>query len=210
MRKPRYMERASRVLETWDNRWALLPGKEAGMSMSITAAMRRPRLVELEGSLRVDERVAEPARAMLSACRAAGLDPLVTSAYRSSSRQAWLLVRKVGAFLLQGRSPLRAWHLARSLVALPGTSEHELGVALDICSARGEVVAHAEVQAWLSENAWRFGFVQRYPSGKSHVTGFAHEPWHYRFVGPDAALDLRGSGLCLEEYLAGIRRLGFA
>ena len=66
------------------------------------------------------------------------------------------------------------------------------------------------MQAWLSENAWRFGFVQRYPSGKSHVTGFAHEPWHYRFVGPDAALDLRGSGLCLEEYLAGIRRLSFA
>ena len=180
------------------------------MSMSITAAMRRPRLVELEGNLRVDERVAEPARAMLSACRAAGLDPLVTSAYRSSSRQAWLLVRKVGAFLLQGRSPLRAWRLARSLVALPGTSEHELGVALDICSARGEAVARAEVQAWLSENAWRFGFVQRYPSGKSHVTGFAHEPWHYRFVGPDAALDLRGSGLCLEEYLAGTRRLSFA
>lgn len=161
-----------------------------------------PRLEALEGDLLVNECAAEPARRMLAACRAAGLDPHVTSAWRSRWHQARILARRLASYLRRGLPPQRAWALARQFVALPGTSEHELGLAIDVCSRREDVRAHAQVQAWLQEHGWRFGFVRRYPGNKAHVTGVAYEPWHFRYVGLDAARELHRTGECLEELLA--------
>lgn len=162
----------------------------------------RPELAELERGLMLDTRIVVPARRMLAACRAAGLDPLVTSAWRGRDEQLGILVRKTAALMLKGRTPLAALRLARRLVALPGTSEHELGLALDICSERTGLSAHAEVQAWLVTHAWRFGFIRRYAADKAHITGIGHEPWHFRYVGLDAAREMHATGACLEEYLA--------
>ena len=64
-------------------------------------------------------------------------------------------------------------------------------------------------QKWLMEHCWEYGFILRYPTDKSEITGIGYEPWHYRYVGREAALAMRDSGLCLEEYVV-IRRLAEA
>ena len=90
-------------------------------------------------------------------------------------------------------------------VAAPGTSEHELGLAVDIYSSENieldESQEDTETQQWLMEHCYEYGFILRYPKDKSEITGIIYEPWHYRYVGVDAAMDIRDSGLCLEEYL---------
>ena len=92
-----------------------------------------------------------------------------------------------------------------TVVALPGTSEHQTGLALDIVDAGYQELDEAQentpVQQWLMRNSWRYGFILRYPTGKSNITGIIYEPWHYRYVGRDAARAIYESGLCLEEYL---------
>lgn len=81
-------------------------------------------------------------------------------------------------------------------MALPGTSEHELGLAVDINDAGDD-----GVYDWLAANAARFGFIQRYPDGSERITGIDHEPWHYRYVGVEAAEQISARGITLEEYL---------
>ena len=81
-----------------------------------------------------------------------------------------------------------------------GYSEHQSGLAVDI-NADGIHSAGYEVYDWLAQNAWRYGFILRYPEDKTEVTGTGYEPWHYRYVGQDAARVITEQGLCLEEYL---------
>ena len=85
-------------------------------------------------------------------------------------------------------------------MALPGTSEHELGLAVDI-NADNVNSTGQEVYDWLLQNAWRYGFIQRYPADKTDITGISNEPWHYRYVGLEAAEEITQQGICLEEYL---------
>ena len=85
--------------------------------------------------------------------------------------------------------------LTEEWVSVPGTSEHQLGIAVDIS---GAVYA---IYPWLQENAFQYGFILRYPADKTAITGFATEEWHYRYVGVDAATEMHERGLCLEEYL---------
>ena len=85
-------------------------------------------------------------------------------------------------------------------VALPGASEHQLGLAADI-NADGIRSAGYEVYDWLEENSCQYGFIRRYPEEKTEITGVENEPWHYRYVGVEAATDMKNTGLCLEEYL---------
>ena len=94
---------------------------------------------------------------------------------------------------------------ARS-VALPGTSEHELGLAVDIIDEfytnldAGQ--ENTSTQQWLMANSWRYGFILRYPNGSTDITGIIYEPWHYRYVGLEYAKDIYERGLTLEEYIA--------
>ena len=92
-----------------------------------------------------------------------------------------------------------------TVVALPGTSEHQLGLALDLVDESyqnlDEGQENTKVQKWLMQNSWRYGFILRYPTDKSSVTGIIYEPWHYRYLGRDMARDVYESGLCLEEFL---------
>ena len=91
-------------------------------------------------------------------------------------------------------------------VALPGTSEHHTGLALDIVSSSYTALTRRQEktaeQQWLMEHCWEYGFILRYPEEKGDITGIYYEPWHYRYVGREAALEIRDSGLCFEEYLA--------
>ena len=82
---------------------------------------------------------------------------------------------------------------------MPGTSEHQLGLAVDI-NADSFRCSDEEVYEWLDENAHKYGFILRYPPAKQEITGISYEPWHYRYVGVEVAEEIYGRGICLEEY----------
>jgi D-alanyl-D-alanine carboxypeptidase len=162
-------------------------------------------LKELSNGLQVDERCYPDLQAMMDACRADGGSPVICSAYRSREKQAELFQGKVDRLLAQGYTREGAEAEAGKSVAVPGTSEHQLGLAVDIVDLYNQNLDHTQedtaVQKWLMEHSWEYGFVLRYPNGKSELTGIIYEPWHYRYVGREAAAEMRTLEVCLEEYL---------
>lgn len=130
----------------------------------------------------VDSRIAEDLSAMISAGESEGLDFVIYTAFRSFEKQK--------EFFEAGKTE-----------AAPGTSEHNSGLAIDIGTSKGDFSGSAE-EAWLLEHAHEYGFILRYPADKTDITGFAYEPWHFRYVGKEQAALIKESGLCLEEYLA--------
>lgn len=147
----------------------------------------------------------EDYRQMIADCKLAGLDPVVCSSYRTWDYQKELYENRVYRFQLQGYSETEATELAGTVVAVPGTSEHQLGLALDIIDNNNwsldESQAAMPTQQWLMEHSWEYGWILRYPDGTSESTGIIYEPWHYRYVGRETAADIHKSGLCLEDYL---------
>ncbi|MDP5275142.1 M15 family metallopeptidase [Chengkuizengella axinellae] len=94
---------------------------------------------------------------------------------------------------------------ARRYSAYPGTSEHQTGLAMDVSSpsvnnALHESLGDTKEGQWLAEHAAEFGFIIRYPQDKEHITGYAYEPWHLRYVGKEIAADIMEQGITLEEY----------
>ena len=162
-------------------------------------------LKALPDGQKVDERAYEDLMAMLQACRDAGLRPKICSAYRTQAKQTYLYNNKIARLRNAGYSRAAAEAEAGRWVARPGTSEHQLGLALDIVSQSYQALTRRQEQTkeqkWLMEHCWEYGFILRYPNDKSEITGIGYEPWHYRYVGAEVALDVRESGLCMEEYL---------
>ena len=154
--------------------------------------------VELENGQIVDARIYEPLTEMFEAAREINMDvlPIVESGYRSAEKQQELYDRKYSELLQQGWSETGARAETEKWVTVPGTSEHQLGIAVDIA---GAVYA---IYPWLQENSWKYGFIMRYPPDKTAITGISGEEWHYRYVGVEAATEMHERGLCLEEYLA--------
>lgn len=137
---------------------------------------------------------------MFDDMRAQGIYPFVRAGYRSREMQEQVLEDRIASYRSEGYSKSRARELALETVAEPGTSEHELGLAVDI-NADDDRSTGDEVYAWLAKNAYKYGFIQRYPEDKTEITGIDYEPWHYRYVGKSAAREIYNSGECLEEYL---------
>ena len=160
-----------------------------------------PTLLTLSNGQRVDERIYPELQRMFDDARAAGLSPYVRAGYRSRAEQEQIMADKVAEYRRAGHSKWRAQTEARRTVAEPGHSEHELGLAVDI-NSRSDAGEWA-LYEWLAENAWRYGFILRYPQGAEDVTGIDYEPWHFRYVGADAAREICESGATLEEYLCG-------
>ena len=162
-------------------------------------------LVALKNGLTVDKRIYDDLHSMLTDCRKAGLQPVVCSAYRPLATQTRLYNNKVARLQAAGYSPETAKTEAARWVAVPGTSEHHTGLALDIVSIHYQHLtakqAETAEQQWLMEHCWEYGFILRYPADKCDVTGIGYEPWHYRYVGRETAAAIQESGLCLEEYL---------
>ena len=153
----------------------------------------------------VDVRCAPLLEQMLSDGRAAGREIVVVAAYISPYEQQSLFDEKVQELVGAGMSEEAAQSEAARTVPAPRTSEHELGLAVDLADAGyptldGQQVT-TDAQRWLSENSWRYGFIQRYPEGKSAVTGEDYTPWHYRFVGEEAAAQIHELNITLEEYI---------
>ena len=162
-------------------------------------------LTELRNGQAIDSRVYPALQRMMDDARAAGLRPLICSSYRTNEKQTELFQNKVASYLNQGYSVEEATRLAAGWVAAPGTSEHQLGLAVDIVAESYQLLDEQQEQTaeqqWLIENCAAYGFILRYPTDKSDVTGVGYEPWHYRYVGETAANEIMSQGVCLEEYL---------
>lgn len=147
----------------------------------------------------VDQRIYPELQQMFDDARAVGIYPLINESFRSAERQQQIMDKYIASYEASGMSHEAAVKKARQIVALPGTSEHQLGLALDIIA---EFDADSTATwNWLRENAWRYGFILRYPADKEEITGITYEPWHYRYVGVPTAQEITEQGLSLEEYL---------
>lgn len=149
---------------------------------------------------------AEAYRQMAKAAEADGVSLMLCSGYRNVEYQQGLFDKKVEQCLSEGLSQEEAEIKAATIVAAPGHSEHNTGLAADIVTPDHQMLDTAFEQtpafAWLSQHAAEYGFILRYPQDKTAITGIIYEPWHYRYVGVDNAAAILQSGGCLEEYLA--------
>ena len=157
-------------------------------------------LTELSNGKKVDSRIYPELQEMFNAARAQGYGLFVREGYRTQEEQQQLMDEKIEAYENEGKSKPEAKKLAEQWVAIPGTSEHQLGIAVDI-NADTTKSSSDDVYSWLAENAHKYGFIKRYPSDKTDITGVINEPWHYRYVGKEAALEIYSQGMCLEEYI---------
>ncbi len=174
-----------------------------------------PNLVDLDTTVavencQVDAACYEALLTMIADCNDDSPRLCVVSGYRSQEYQTNSYNRKVKSYLDQGYSQEQAEEEAGTIIARPGTSEHQLGLAVDIIDTRlwelDEKQADLPAQKWLMENSWRYGFVLRYPNGKLSETGIIYEPWHYRYVGLELAKELHDTGMTLEAYLEYLTR----
>ena len=164
-----------------------------------------PQLVFLGDGIYMDERAAGPLTKMLEACLAAGYMSVPISGYRTQEYQQELFNNKVERLLKDGWPEDRVEEEAAKSVAVPGTSEHQLGLAMDILDVNNPNLDITQewtnAQRWLMKHCTEYGFILRYPNGTTDVTGIIYEPWHYRYVGKETASAVAASGLVFEEYL---------
>ena len=163
------------------------------------------KLVKITDYHYIDERAFDDLQSMLKDGKKAGYDLLVCSSWRSRALQEKLYANKLDEYLSYGYSKSQSEELAAFWVALPGTSEHEIGLAVDIVSERNQRLDHGqadtEEQQWLMQHCHEYGFILRYPEDKQDITMIGYEPWHYRYVGKETAKEIMEQGVCLEEYL---------
>ena len=162
--------------------------------------------VEPHVNHRVDARIVEDLTAMLTAAEAAGTHPIICSSFRTYDYQENLFENRIErAEREEHLEGTEAEEAAAFWVAPPGASEHQTGLAVDIVDADylelDEGQEETATQQWLMIHCAEYGFILRYPTDKSATTGIGYEPWHYRYVGKEAASAITQSGLCLEEWL---------
>jgi len=165
-------------------------------------------LKSIGGGHKIDARAYDDYTAMVQAARKEGVYVYVTSSYRSMDKQISLHEAKIEEGVMMGYSYVAAKERAAEVVAVPGTSEHQAGLALDFVSSEyrrlDEKQENTKGFQWLKEHCYDYGFILRYPNGKTESTGIIYEPWHFRYVGLKAAKEIKASGQTLEEYLGAI------
>lgn len=161
------------------------------------------------GSMKCDKRIIADLEKMLEDAKEDGINLVICSPYRPSTRQKYLFNKKVKAYVKSGNSYMDSYYLSAQAVNIPGSSEHEIGLALDIISDRysglNEGFADTDAGKWLAKHCMEYGFVLRYPKGKESITGIEYEPWHFRYVGKEAAEYMSSEDICLEEFKEQIR-----
>lgn len=165
-----------------------------------------PELTQFENGQSFDNRGVEAINEFISGARGVGLEVYITSSYRGFETQKTLFDRKVNQYVSSEGSLEKATEKAKTIVAYPGTSEHQLGLSCDIVDKyyeyMNESLAETELSKWMAANCAQYGFILRYPKDKTDITGVMFEPWHYRYVGKTAAEYIMRNGLCLEEFVA--------
>ncbi|WP_051544828.1 M15 family metallopeptidase [Butyrivibrio sp. MC2021] len=158
----------------------------------------------ISGTMRCDERIITPLLDMMKAARKDGVTLIICSPYRDMDRQTMLFNNKVQKYMAGGMSYMDAFNLASQAVTVPGSSEHQIGLAIDIISdgysSLDEGFGKTAAGKWLKANSYKYGFILRYPEGKEDITSIEFEPWHFRYVGVDAATFISENDICLEEF----------
>lgn len=149
---------------------------------------------------KLDARAYGAYKDMVAAAWEDGVNIYSISAYRSYSRQQELYKQRIQRFINQGYSEEEATEKAGTIVAVPGTSEHQVGLAIDFNSVE-QSFENTKAGKWLAANCTDYGFVLRYPTDKTEITGIIYEPWHFRFVGVKHAKKMAELDMCLEEYV---------
>ena len=160
-------------------------------------------LTTLSNGQKIDSRIYPSLQAMFNDARAAGLGLFVREGYRTKNEQENIMKSRIETYRQKGYSNREAIKLAREYVAQPGASEHELGLAVDINASNSQM--QDKVYSWLQNHSWCYGFILRYPLDKTDITGVSNEPWHFRYVGKDAAKTMKENNWCLEEYVEKVK-----
>lgn len=177
-----------------------LVNKEHELSASHQAALRSICM----GRLQAADVLYEDLCAMLEAGGDAGYEYWIASAHRDRSYQQGLVDEDVEKYMSKGYSYEAALRKTYEYTMPPGQSEHETGLALDILCSTNTIMDESQAgepgNRWLAEHCHEYGFILRYPEGKETVTGIQYEPWHFRYVGREAAAYLTKKGWTLEEF----------
>lgn len=159
------------------------------------------RKTDVYGKLSMRDDAATALEAMFAAAKEEGYSLGTVSGYRSYSKQSAIYARK--------KASTGSVEKADALVARPGASEHQLGMAMDLAKKGGSQLnggfGKTKEGIWVSENAHRFGFIVRYQQGFEDITGYSYEPWHVRYVGKEHAQAIYESGQAMETYLSDYR-----
>ncbi len=155
-----------------------------------------------DSSKYLDSRIVDKFNEMCQAALDDEISLVSVSAYRTYSYQNTLYNNRVNRCMNEDSSLSReeAKKVAATIVAVPGTSEHHLGLAVDINSVE-ESFENTNAFKWLQQNAADYGFIMRYPKDKQHITKIIYEPWHYRYVGVEHAKEMLRLDMCMEEYV---------
>lgn len=157
-----------------------------------------PESLATVGTVQVDSRIATATQQFLEAAKEIVPDEILISGYRSRTEQEQLYNERIAEAEASGLTREEAEIAVRSQVQLPGASEHQTGLAIDMSEEAGQVDEVAEEIKLLAP---QYGFILRYPEGKSQITGIEFESWHFRYVGVENAQYMEKYGLVLEEYL---------
>jgi D-alanyl-D-alanine carboxypeptidase len=165
-----------------------------------------PVCVQIEGFPQYfDERAIDKLEEFLQAARDAGFTPFINSSFRPYSSQKYIFNGKASQIAWDGKYTYeQAVELAKKIIAYPGTSDHQTGLAVDITDRYYRNLKHdlvnQELLDWLTDNCSNYGFITRYPTHKYAITGL-DEPWHFRYVGREAAEYIMENNLCLEQFI---------
>lgn len=158
----------------------------------------------MKGMMKCDERIIDELLQMLADAKKDGVTLQICSPYRDFAYQTRLFNRKINRYMGMGMSYMEAYQLTSQAVTVPGASEHQIGLALDIVASNyvtlDDGFGETKAGKWLAANSSKYGFILRYPKGKEDITGIGYEPWHFRYVGVDAATIIMGEGITLEEF----------
>ena len=153
----------------------------------------------------VDTRIYDDLDAMYKAAKEDGINLLMASGYRNYNTQVYLYEKKINYFKRLGYSQNEATEIASMKVTPPLTSEHETGLAVDILSYSHNCMdsdfGDSDAGIWLKEHSFEYGFILRYPEGKEEITKIQYEPWHFRYVGKEAAEFIYINNLTFEEFV---------
>ena len=161
-------------------------------------------LETIKDGMQCDKRIISDLLNMMQGAKDDGATLIIRSPYRDLSRQEYLFGRKITLYMGRGMSYMDAYKLASTAVTVPGASEHQIGLALDITSETyldlNEGFADTLEGQWLAEHSYEYGFILRYPKDKEYITSIEFEPWHFRYVGVEAATIIHNEGITLEEF----------
>lgn len=184
-----------------DDDWSLvLINSESPLDTSYA-----PSLTKITDEYSVDSRIADDTKKMFQDAADAGMSLNIVSAYCDNETLKESFNNEMLNWIYQGEAPLDAYDKTKQSVALPGTSEHATGLAMDITSSdylgTDDEEENTDEAKWLKANCANYGYILRYPAEKSDITGVGYEPWHFRYVGKTAAKEIMEQGITLEEYL---------